>query len=62
MSRKSVQKWIKSCESAHCVEVMIQKTQVKLRDSKDPSRPTLTFTHEEWQQFLDGANRGVFDL
>jgi len=41
---------------------MIQKTQVKLRDSKDPSRPTLTFTHEEWQQFLDGANRGVFDL
>jgi hypothetical protein len=32
-----------------------------MRDSKDPNSPVLTFTHQEWAAFLDGAKRGEFD-
>lgn len=53
--------WTKACESAHCVEVQFQKTQVKIRDSKHPNGPILTFTLEEWDQFKDGVLRGAFD-
>lgn len=54
-------KWRKGCESAHCVEVKIQKTQVKIRDSKNPNGPTLTFGMEEWEQFKYGVRHGAFD-
>lgn len=53
--------WTKACDSAHCVEVQFQKTQVKIRDSKNPNGPVLTFTLEEWDQFKDGVTRGAFD-
>lgn len=54
-------KWVKGCESAHCVEVMVQKTQVKIRDSKDPAGPVLKFTREEFELFSDAIKRGVFE-
>lgn len=53
--------WLTACDSNACVEVQVQKTQVKIRDSKDPGGPVLTFTMEEWTQFTDGVARGAFD-
>jgi hypothetical protein len=54
-------KWIKGCESAHCIEVKFQKTQVKIRDSKNPKGPVLVFTRDEWDQFRYGVEHGAFD-
>lgn len=54
-------RWRRACESAACVEVKIQKTQVKIRDSKVKDGPVLVFTKEEWEQFKEGMARGAFD-
>lgn len=35
---------------------------VPVRDSKDPSGPTLTFTADAWVAFLDGIHQGDFPL
>jgi uncharacterized protein DUF397 len=43
------------------VEVQVQKTQVKIRDSKIKDGPVLVFTMEEWNQFKEGMARGAFD-
>lgn len=61
MAKRMRAKWVKGCESAHCVEVMVQKTQVKIRDSKNPDGPTLRFSLEEWEQFKYGVEHGAFD-
>jgi hypothetical protein len=50
------------CESAGCVEISQDGASVLIRDSKDPDGPQLVFTREEWDQFLEGARGGVFDL
>ena len=34
---------------------------VLVRDSKNPDGPVLTFTPDEWQAFLTGAQAGEFD-
>lgn len=54
--------WRRACESAtlECVEVLILKTKVKIRDSKDPDGPWLSFSHDEWDQFTEGVKRDVF--
>lgn len=55
--------WHKSTTSnADCVEVRIAAGEVHVRDSKDRGRPALTFTHTEWNAFLDGVRRGEFEL
>lgn len=61
MGNKNVSKWVKGCESAHCIEVKIQKTQVKIRDSKNPEGPVLKVSREEWDQFVYGVQHGAFD-
>lgn len=53
--------WTKGCESAHCVEVQVLKTKVKIRDSKDPNGPVLSFDLEEWENFQNAIRHGVFD-
>jgi hypothetical protein len=35
---------------------------VKVRDTKDPFSPTLSFTAHEWAMFLKGARDGEFDI
>lgn len=58
--------WRKSSRSNNngaCVEVRLAGDQVQLRDTKAASEgPVNTFTHTEWQAFLDGAKAGEFDL
>jgi hypothetical protein len=45
-----------------CVETATLSAARLVRDSKDPSGPTLTFTPAEWTRFLDQIKRGRFDL
>lgn len=54
--------WRKSSASGtgNCVEVRCGDT-VRVRDSKDPSGPVLTFTLAEWSAFLAGVRAGEFD-
>jgi hypothetical protein len=54
--------WTRGCESAHCVEVLRLENSVKMRDSKDPGGPWLTFSPDEWADFIDAAREGKFDL
>lgn len=44
-----------------CVMVARKPEGVAIRDSKDPSKSTLFFSHEEWDAFLQGARGGEFD-
>lgn len=51
------------CDANACVEVTMDTMNfVLVRDSKDPSGPVLTFTHDEWLTFISDAKRGKFDL
>lgn len=57
--------WRKSTRSGvngNCVEVVILKDAVAVRDSKDPTGPALIFTPEEWTAFIGGVRDGEFDL
>ncbi|NRQ40807.1 DUF397 domain-containing protein [Nonomuraea sp. NN258] len=58
--------WRKSTASGddgQCVEVATNLPGiVAVRDSKDPQGPTLIFTRGEWKAFLEGADRGEFDV
>lgn len=45
-----------------CVAVALTPEAVGVRDTKDPTKMTLVFTHSEWAAFLDGIKKGEFDL
>jgi hypothetical protein len=45
-----------------CVAVAINKDAVAVRDTKDPTKTTLNFTHEEWEAFIAGVKNGEFEL
>jgi len=53
--------WVKAEASGtgNCVEVAAEDI-VKVRDSKDPDGPVLTFTHTEWEAFLGRVHGGEF--
>ena len=57
-------KWFKSSKSANngqCVEVAFVDGQVAVRDSKNPTGPTLVFTAAEWTAFVGGVAAGEFE-
>lgn len=58
--------WRKSTRSGgqggNCVEVAVIDHKVKVRHSKDPNGPVLTFTPNEWQAFIAGVKANEFDL
>lgn len=45
-----------------CVSVKITDVQVMIRDTKDATKTTLTFTHGEWDAFIKGAKNCEFDI
>lgn len=49
------------CDARHCAEVLDEYGDVFVRNSRDP-QTTVTFTIEEWQEFVEGIKRGEFDL
>jgi hypothetical protein len=53
--------WRRACEGATCIEVLILRTKVKIRDSKNPEGPWLSFSKEEFDNFKEGIIRGAFD-
>lgn len=57
-------KWRKSTYTTvnECVEVAFVDGVVAVRDSKDPTGPTLVFTEGEWRAFTQGSKEGQFDL
>ena len=44
-----------------CVQIAVKPEGVAIRDSKDSTKTTLTFTHEEWDAFIKGVNSGQFN-
>jgi len=60
--------WKKSSRSNgnggnNCVEVRMTSDGILVRDTKDQGNgPVLTFTPDEWLAFLEGANKGEFDI
>jgi hypothetical protein len=51
------------CTVGSCVEVAIAgDNQVRVRDSKDLSIQSLTFTSAEWRAFVRGVKNGEFDV
>lgn len=44
-----------------CVMVAVKKEGVAVRDSKDESKQTLFFNHDEWSAFLKGVANGEFN-
>ena len=60
-----INQWHKSTASnggTNCVEVMETEDGFLVRDTKDGGGgPVLSFTHTEWEVFLDGVLHGEFD-
>jgi hypothetical protein len=46
--------------SGNCVEVRVRPDGVDVRNSKDPDGQLLSFTHREWDVFIDGVTAGEF--
>lgn len=57
--------WKKSSLSAYngnCVEVAdLADDRIRVRDSKHPRGPVLTFTPPEWDAFIGGVYNGEFN-
>jgi hypothetical protein len=57
--------WRKSTFSngqGSCVEVRASAAGVAVRDTKHREGPSLGFTPDEWQAFVQGVKQGEFDL
>jgi hypothetical protein len=50
------------CGSSACVEVAPTDSGVLVRDSKNPHRAPLAFSHAEWRAFQDGVEGGDFSF
>jgi hypothetical protein len=55
-------RWVKSSFSGAdtCVEVRFGEL-VRVRNSRDPGGPVVTFTGPEWVAFVAGVRAGEFD-
>jgi hypothetical protein len=49
------------CYSSNCVEVSVDRDEVRLRDSAAVVGPVLAFPAHAWAAFVDEAKRGRFD-
>ena len=50
------------CNFGDCVEVgQLPGGSMSVRDTKDPERRSLVFTHDEWDAFVKGVKNGEFD-
>jgi Domain of unknown function (DUF397) len=51
-----------SSDSANCVEVALSHGSViRVRDSKDPAGPALSYSTESWNTFISAVRLGTFD-
>lgn len=56
--------WRKSSfsQDGDCAEWLESRGLIYIRNSNNPSGPILTFTHSEWQAFINGVKAGEADL
>ncbi|WP_067826955.1 DUF397 domain-containing protein [Nocardia inohanensis] len=57
-------RWFKSTRSTgakECVEIAFLPAAVAIRDSKDPTGPSLHFAPAEWDRFTAALAAGAFD-
>jgi hypothetical protein len=50
------------CSTGACVAVAVADDSVMVRDSKDPQRPALVYSTQEWRDFVAGVKSGEFDV
>ncbi|WP_219471480.1 DUF397 domain-containing protein [Nonomuraea rhizosphaerae] len=50
-----------SCNNGSCVEVTVLDNRVWVRGSTDVTGAVQAFTYEEWDTFIEGAKKGLFD-
>jgi predicted secreted Zn-dependent protease len=50
-----------SCNGGSCIAVAAAGQKVLIADTKTPDGPVLSYTPEEWREFLAGAKNGDFD-
>lgn len=66
MTEQVIKDWFKSSASTgynNCVEVRVLGNRgVEVRHSQDPKGPTIQFTRDEWNAFLEGVHKGEFDI
>ena len=48
-------------DGMQCVELTTDGDEIRVRDSKNPAGPVLTFTRGEMNAFVLGAKAGEFD-
>jgi len=49
------------CSNNGCVEVAIERDEVRVRDSKRPGSADLVYDRGEWLAFIAGVKAGEFD-
>jgi hypothetical protein len=45
----------------NCVQVRSEDDMIVVGNSRQADGPFLSYTHDEWAAFLDGAKKGEFD-
>ncbi|HEX6076165.1 MAG TPA: DUF397 domain-containing protein [Micromonosporaceae bacterium] len=65
MNNQKTVTWRKSSRSGlngNCVEFAQLDSAITVRDSKNPTGPTLLFTTREWRHFIHATKGGLYDL
>lgn len=51
----------RTCDGGACVQVAANGPVILIADSKTPGGPALSYTVEEFREFIAGAKNGDFD-
>lgn len=50
-----------NCNGGTCVQVASTEDRILLGNSRQPGGPVLSYTPEEWYEFVAGIKKGDFD-
>lgn len=52
----------RSVGNGACVEIVLVKERILIRDSQDPNGPSIGYPTRSWHAFLSDTRKGRFDL